>query len=119
MDKIYEIFTDNMDSLKNYHVPMRTTSLEASEQFEDDSLDFVFIDASHEYEDVKRDICAWLPKVKVGGVLAGHDYYPEGGWSVWPGVRKAVEELLDNFEASEKCFILRKTTIHSQNRPQA
>jgi len=40
----------------------------------DRSLDFVYIDANHSYEAVLADLCAWTPKVKVHGVIAGHDY---------------------------------------------
>lgn len=56
----------------------------------DETPDFVFIDANHTYDDVRADILAWLPKVKPGGILAGHDYSPE----MFPGVCKAVDELL-------------------------
>jgi hypothetical protein len=47
-----------------------------SELFEDNSLDFVYIDANHTYEGVKEDIKYWYPKVKPGGLLLGHDYLP-------------------------------------------
>ncbi len=60
-------------------------SVEAAKLFEGESLDFVFIDADHEYEAIKADIAAWLPKVKIGGVIAGHDI----GWG---GVKQAVYE---------------------------
>ncbi len=56
----------------------------------DQSLDFVFLDASHTYEDVKNDICLWLPKVRYGGVLAGDDYTDKFS----DGVVKAVDEQL-------------------------
>ena len=49
------------------------TSEEASKQFEDNSLDVVFIDADHRYEYVKQDIELWYPKVKPGGLICGHD----------------------------------------------
>ena len=42
--------------------------------FEDESLDFVYIDANHRYDNVKQDIEIWYPKVRQGGILAGHDY---------------------------------------------
>lgn len=50
-------------------------SVPVSEEFEDGSLDFVFIDADHSYEAVKQDIEAWYPKVRSGGIVSGHDYF--------------------------------------------
>ena len=55
-------------------VLIRTTSEEASKQFEDGSLDFVYIDGNHLYPAVKKDIDIWWPKVRAGGVMGGHDY---------------------------------------------
>lgn len=106
MESLYEQFVDNMRPLEGYYAPMRTESLKAAATFDDESLDFVFIDASHEYEDVKADIMAWLPKVRRGGILAGHDYYL--GYDYFPGVKRAVDECLSDFETSENCFIHRK-----------
>ena len=53
---------------------LRMTSLEASKVFPDKYFDFVYIDAEHSYDAVVNDIAAWLPKVKIGGYLGGHDY---------------------------------------------
>lgn len=72
---LYDIFKSNMKPVEDYYQDMKMTSMEAVKKFEDESLDFVFIDGSHEYEDIKDDIISWLPKVKRGGILAGHDYY--------------------------------------------
>lgn len=52
----------------------------------DGSLDFVFIDADHSYEAVRKDIDAWRWKVRNGGWLGGHDYSPK-----FPGVIRAVD----------------------------
>lgn len=52
----------------------KLSSEKASEQFDDSSLDFVYIDACHDYEAVKADISYWLPKVRKGGFIGGHDY---------------------------------------------
>jgi hypothetical protein len=104
LHQLYDVFIENMKPVEDYYKPVRLPSLEAVSQFEDRSLDFVFIDASHEYEDVKQDIYAWLPKVKYGGILAGHDYYIQGE-NYFPGVKQAVNESLTGFEASENCWI--------------
>jgi hypothetical protein len=53
--------------------PIRSPSLEAAVLFEDHSLDAVFLDGSHLYDDVRRDIEVWSPKVRKGGILFGHD----------------------------------------------
>lgn len=53
---------------------MRMTSELAVNEFEDNSLDFVFIDANHGLEYVFFDIVAWTRKVKPGGIVTGHDY---------------------------------------------
>jgi len=69
---------------------MRMASLEASKLIPDNSLDFVFIDAAHEYKHICQDMSLWWPKVRKGGILSGHDYehpkHPEYG------VKKAVDE---------------------------
>lgn len=70
---------------------MRLTSERAAPLFPDKYFDLVFIDAMHDYESVKNDISLWLPKVKKGGVLSGHDYETEP-----PGVKKAVDEIFSN-----------------------
>lgn len=98
--RLYEIFVENMNPVKEYYTPMKMTSLESAKHFEDESLDFVFIDASHDYESVKEDIAIWSPKLKNTGVLAGHDidYDP---------VTRAVDEMigLNNYLVMERCWI--------------
>jgi predicted O-methyltransferase YrrM len=49
-------------------------STEASRRFEDNSIDFVYIDADHSYDGVTADLTAWYPKVRLGGMMSGHDY---------------------------------------------
>lgn len=64
-----------------------------AEKVEDNSLDFIFIDASHEYEPVCNDILAWTPKLKPGGLLSGHD------WDI-PGVMAAINEYIPTWKDS-------------------
>lgn len=69
-------------------------SVQAADLIADESLDMVYIDADHSYEEVRKDILKWVPKVKMGGIVSGHDYNPNGGF----GVHLAVNELVNNFQ---------------------
>lgn len=76
--------------IDRYHI-IRMDSVKASEQFEDGYFDFVFIDANHFHEAVKKDNFVWYPKVKNGGYLCGHDYNLSE-------VSRAVNECFNNVE---------------------
>lgn len=62
-----------LDKYPNYHF-IKKFSMEALDQFPDEYLDFVYIDANHDDPWVTEDITEWAKKVKKGGVVAGHDY---------------------------------------------
>ena len=83
---LYQEFLNNVAPVKDVINPIKSTSLDAAKLFEDEFFDFIFIDASHKYEDVKNDLNAWYPKLKKGGFFAGHDY------PSWEEVKKAVDE---------------------------
>lgn len=68
---------------------LRMPSIEAAGAIADQSCDAVFIDANHAAEAVAADINAWLPKVRPGGWIGGHDY----GYPRFPGVRAVVDAL--------------------------
>lgn len=70
---------------------IRDYGMNAVKNFQDNELDFVFIDACHQYEAVYEDIRAWWPKIKTGGFLSGHDFN-----TGWVGVTKAVTEFCLN-----------------------
>jgi hypothetical protein len=57
----------------------------------DGTVDFVYIDGAHNYDAIRADINAWLPKVKPGGYIGGHDYGNNEPEEV-NGVKKAVDE---------------------------
>jgi len=69
---------------------MRMTSMEAAKLVPDNSLDFVYIDAAHDFDNVMADITAWEPKVRIGGIVSGHDYVNNRKITV----AKAVDEYV-------------------------
>jgi predicted O-methyltransferase YrrM len=81
-------FYKHMKPLEGYYRTLfGGDSFDRAKDFKDESIDFVFIDANHTYEYVKRDIEAYLPKMKKGSIMAGHDYNMSH-----PGVIQAVNE---------------------------
>lgn len=71
-------------------IKMKGISKDFIDTFKNKSLDFVYIDANHNYEFVKKDIEMWLPKIKDNGFIGGHDY----NFS-FLGVIQAVHEKFD------------------------
>ena len=74
---------------KNVEI-IRKTSAEASKDFGDESLDFVYLDGDHSYEAVKADLEALYPKIKAGGYILGILLAPERHWSDVCDVRITV-----------------------------
>lgn len=83
----------------NYHF-LKKLSLDAAKNIGDEILDFVYIDANHSEPWVSQDIAAWTPKVRKGGIVAGHDYARIKGndnedsknWAVIPAINKYAKE---------------------------
>jgi len=101
----------NLSEFQNYQIICQDSIL-ASRQFENDSIDFIFIDAGHTYGEVRLDILAWLPKVRKGGIMAGHDYNAFNRKGGYPGVNKAVNEIFGKRVIKkyidEDCWIVKK-----------
>lgn len=79
----------------NRSILVKKSSVEAARDIADRSLDFVYIDADHDYENCMRDIEVWFPKVRHGGLVAGHDYLTwtnDQGAGCDFGVKAAVDE---------------------------
>lgn len=90
--------------LKRWDVKfMATTSMDAVKQVADESLDFVYIDALHDYIHVTEDITAWNAKVRVGGVIAGHDW---GDVGEAIKVKKAVMDYVAAHKIDNLCLTL-------------
>lgn len=63
--------------LRNYTF-IRETSMEAVKDFKDKSLDFVYIDGNHNFQNVTNDIVEWSRKIRPGGIISGHDFFKPG-----------------------------------------
>ena len=76
-DDQYKAVKARLARFGNRCIILRKTSIEASKEIKDLSLDFVFIDANHLYSYVKQDILTYYSKVKKDGIVSGHDYNPK------------------------------------------
>jgi hypothetical protein len=92
-DRFYEETVARLARFGDRSAIWRTTSAEAAVRIESQTLDFVYLDARHDYRSVKEDLGHWLDKLRPGGIFAGHDYLdgdrPQGSF----GVKSAVDEF--------------------------
>ena len=107
----YQDFIKYIEPVKDVINPVRMDSVSAAKMYPDRSLDFVFIDAGHDYGSVMADLVAWTPKVKVGGVIAGHDYE----WH--EGVMRAVDEFFDHARVPLAIAVMEKCWLHYKMEP--
>jgi len=102
---LFETYTKNIEPVKSYIQTLTGFSYDVVGKFENESIDFLFIDGDHRYEGIKRDLNEWFPKIKRGGIISGHDYNEPSC-----GVKQAVDEYFI-FKASPYqggCWYLEK-----------
>jgi predicted O-methyltransferase YrrM len=107
-DEVYEEFQKNTADYP-FLTTIRTTSAEASQQFEDESLDWIFIDADHSYDAVCNDVRFWFRKLKYGGILSGHDY-PK------VAVKRAINTLFGAVNVWDSIWYLKRDRHAPQHR---
>lgn len=93
-DQKYDKMRQRMDRFGDRWKHYRITSDDAVPLFQDNSMDFIFIDGLHEYDQVLKDCRNYYPKIKSGGVFSGHDY------KVIEGVGRAVDEFAQEVGAT-------------------
>lgn len=69
-EKLFDERTKDYDNI----IKIKKSSVEAAKDFEDESLDCVYVDGEHLYDYIRADIQAWKDKIKNGGILCGHDF---------------------------------------------
>lgn len=94
---LFKTFLKNTKEYNSYFMIIPQPSELAANIFDNNSLDFVYIDASHDYESVKQDLNLWYPKLKACGIIGGHDYE-------WGGVKQAVDEFANKNDKQIKRY---------------
>ena len=101
---VYQEFLNNIKPLQEEGlniIPIKNRSDLAVTEFADNSIDFIYIDGSHLYENVKNDILLYLSKMKNNSIIAGHDWQSDD-------VRRAVEECFgkDKITLNQNTWII-------------
>ena len=98
----------------------RARTADAARTFADGSLDFVYVDATHTYEGASRDLLAWWPKVRIGGLMAGDDYHngyvPVAGHTF--GVKDAVDEFFGGAGHDHRVYTTTRHDVETGQMPQ-
>lgn len=84
----YNICKNNLVSILDNISLIKNDSESESKNYPDNFFDIIYVDASHDYESVIKDLDLWFPKLKKGGIMCGDDYVMG-----WPGVVRAVNEF--------------------------
>ena len=101
-NNLFESTKQKLAQFDGKTVFLRMIGQEALEKVQDNELDFIFIDARHDYCATHDDIKAWWPKVKPGGIFAGHDYNshevvePAQDWKTCEGGARRVHFKREN-----------------------
>jgi len=86
-ERYEEVAKEKLQKYNDKIIWIKATSAKAVIHFKDESLDFAYIDANHEYEFTLEDTELWTPKVKQSGIVGGHDHVP-----IHPGVAKSCKK---------------------------
>lgn len=94
---MYDRFYKNTEAYTNKFQLYKKDSLECSTEFKDNSIQFLFLDTAHDSKYVKKELDVWIPKMKKGGVIAGHDYH-------WNGISELLEYEIGKVNVVESCI---------------
>lgn len=86
---IKSIFLENLSTDVDKFELIELDTCDGSTMFDDNSIDFIFLDTKHSFDHVSKEINCWIPKIKKGGIISGHDYH-------WSDVKRAVDDLIEN-----------------------
>jgi hypothetical protein len=96
---LFETFKKNIELVADSITPLKMISWEAATLFDDNTVDFCYVDAAHDYESVTKDLQSWWPKIKEELWIGGDDYTEE-----WPGVVQAVNDFFSSKNITVECI---------------
>jgi hypothetical protein len=104
---LLDTFVENIrkNEVDDVIIPIKCDSHRAAKIFEDNSLEFVFVDGCHDYDGVMKDLVNWWPKVKIGGMFCGHDIEV---LTVNNAVKDFVKDKNINFEKRLSSWVIYK-----------
>ena len=94
MSEVRKVFEERISPYSNISLIPLLSDDAVNVLIEDKKFDFIYIDGMHTYEQIKKDITNYLPLIKEGGFIAGHDFHP-----VYQGIIDGVRELLGEPDA--------------------
>lgn len=114
--KLDRFFDETTARLRPYHAELvRMFSVEAAATFTNASQDFVYLDGNHRLEQVVADLAAWAPKVRPGGIIAGHDYLKAKLPSLMH-VPQAIHAWVDAYQIRPLLVLGRHAKIEGEKR---
>lgn len=114
LDKFVEITKQRLENY-NYEI-VRDFSPEVANKFKDEFFDFVYVDGNHDLPHAVNDICAWWPKVRKGGILAGHDYINRSNPKLGMHVPQAIKAFMDSYHVGPLYVLGRKDKLPGELR---
>ena len=99
---------EKLDKFGDKVIYLKGDSVQMADMVNDDSLGFIYVDANHSYDGALADLKAWHPKLKAGGIMAGHDF------NDLYGVKDAVKDFIGGIAQIEKVNVLPEKSIENQ-----
>jgi hypothetical protein len=115
LDAFYESTIERLKPYPNWR-PIREFSMDAVRYFEDGELDFVYIDGNHTLPYVLNDIIEWSKKVRIGGIVSGHDYRKSKRIVTQNHVVYAVQCFVESYRIKPWFLLGRKAVIPGETR---
>jgi hypothetical protein len=116
-DKLDSFYAETTERMAPFNATLvRKFSVDAAKDFKDGSLDFVYIDGNHRLLDVIQDLCHWVPKVRAGGLVSGHDYIERKNYSYGMHVIPAVNAYVYAYQVKHLLLLGRKEIIKGELR---